>query len=233
MRIWYYAFGLFSLSVMSTSARADYWAPDPAAIGSIDFTTFLNKTYIDNATRPSSRASKAPSKSSTLVTRDPAAPTSTPAKLAAGYPADKWAQAEKVFKEMLRGYGAVEQQFGIPKNDLAGALAAFLAGSYMAYHNSDFPDAHFKPLVAQMRTVIAQRPEFDQIAAAERRDLFEKLAILGVFCATTQMALKKTPDATVEANMREGGRRYLAHFLEGDVDRVSLTDKGLTFAPGN
>jgi hypothetical protein len=233
MRIWHYVICSMLLLGTTSGARAYDWAPYGDSLGSIDYTTFLNRTYLDNATRPAGPKARPQAKSSTVVARDPSAPTSTPAELAASYPPAKRAEAETVFKEMLKGYAAIEQQFGIPKNDLAGALAAFLAGSYMAYHNSDFPDANFKPLVEQMRTVISQRPEFEQLGAAEKRDLFEKFAILGMYCATAQMALKKTPDATVEANMREGGRRYLAHFLGDAVDSVSLTDKGLTFAPGN
>ncbi|WP_308807466.1 DUF6683 family protein [Pseudoduganella buxea] len=44
---------------------------------------------------------------------------------------------------MLSGYHKIELQFGIPRNDVGGAVAAFPAGSYMAYRDVDFPDQNF------------------------------------------------------------------------------------------
>lgn len=75
-------------------------------------------------------------------------------KLAQTYPGDRQAEAERLFRELLAGYQAIEDRFKIPRNDLSGSLAAFVAGSYMAYRGVDFPDAHFKPLVA-----LKQRPD--------------------------------------------------------------------------
>lgn len=148
-------------------------------------------------------------------------------KLAQIYPEAKRAEAERVFVEMLRGYRKIEQQFGIQRNDVAGAVAAFLVGSYMAYQNTAFPDAHVKPLVDQLGPIIARSPEFTKATNAERKDLYENMAILGMFMATTQMALQQKPNAETSANMRTAAKAYLEQFLKTDADRVQITAQGL------
>jgi hypothetical protein len=148
-------------------------------------------------------------------------------KIAAAYPQPKRQEAERVFREMLSGYGKIEQQFGIPKHDVAGSIAAFLAGSYMAYRNTDFPDEHFKPLVAQMRQIIGSNPDFAKASNAEKQEMHEQMAILGMFMATTQMALKEKPNPQIAANMRQAAKGYLEQFLKTDADRVQITAQGL------
>ncbi|MFN6997539.1 MAG: DUF6683 family protein, partial [Aquincola tertiaricarbonis] len=133
--------------------------------------------------------------------------------------------------QLLSGYQQIERQFDIPRNDVAGAVAALLAGSWMAYRNADFPDENFTPLVRQMRGVIARNPDFAAADAQQKQEMYEQLAILGMLTATTQMALKEnpgTPDAQrIQANLREAGKGYLEQFLKTDADRVQLTSQGL------
>jgi hypothetical protein len=173
-------------------------------------------------TRP--RVAKAPARS-TLAQR--AAGVSVARSLAARYPAERRAEAERHFQQLLQGYHRIEDRFGIPRYDVAGSVAAFLAGSLMAYRNEDFPDPHFKPLVAQMRGVIADNREFAKASPAARREMYEQLAILGMTMATTQMALKQQPDRRIAANMRRAAKGYLEQFLKADPDRVEITSQGL------
>jgi len=159
------------------------------------------------------------------------APTITPgatvAKLVAHYPPASRSDAERVFRELLGRYPKIEQQFGIPRRDVAGSVAAFLAGSYMAYRNVDFPDEHFKPLVNQMRRMIGGNPEFARASNTEKQEMYEQMAILGMFMASTQMALKDRPNAQTTANMKQTAKGYLEQFLQTDAERVQITAKGL------
>ncbi|MCR5867110.1 DUF6683 family protein [Aquincola sp. J276] len=161
----------------------------------------------------------------------PAGASRMPALLAEAYPEAARGQAERSFKQLLSGYQQIERQFNIPRNDVAGAVAALLAGSWMAYRNADFPDENFTPLVRQMRGVIARNPDFAAADAQQKQEMYEQLAILGMLTATTQMALKEnpgTPDAQrIQANLREAGKGYLEQFLKTDADRVQLTSQGL------
>jgi hypothetical protein len=154
--------------------------------------------------------------------------SNVPAQLAANYPPDKRAETERAFRELLDGYRKIEQRFNIPANDLAGAVAAFVAGSWMAYRNSDFPDENFPALVSQMRQIIASNPEFLRASAAEKRDMYDQMVIRGLFLATVQMALKQKPNDAVAANMRQIAKGNLEQFLKTDAERVQVTAKGLS-----
>jgi hypothetical protein len=158
----------------------------------------------------------------------PSAGTSAmPAKLAAYYPADKRSEAEKTFKEVLLSYHKIESQFGIPKDDLAGAVGAFLVGSWMAYRDKPFPDQNFSPLVSQLRGIISGNADFSMSTATERRDMYEQMAILGTFLALTRESLQKQPNASTSANIRAAAKSYLEGFLKTDADRVQITANGL------
>jgi hypothetical protein len=162
------------------------------------------------------------------TTAPPPASTSTPRALAARYPADQRARIERAFSESLRSYQQIEARFGIPGNDVAGALAAFVAGSYMAYRDVDFPDQYFPVLVAQMRNVLSNNPAFQHASAAEKRDVYEQTAIIGTFMAATRETLKRQPpDATVARNFRASARANLEQFLKTDADRVTVGEQGL------
>lgn len=106
-------------------------------------------------------------------------------------------------------------------------VAAFIVGSYMTYRDVQFPDENFRPLVVQLRQVIGGSPAFARASEAEKRELYEPMAILGMFMATTQMALKEAPNAQVASNMRQAAKGYLEQFLKIDADKVQLTERGL------
>jgi hypothetical protein len=167
----------------------------------------------------------------------PAAPSTTiaaarsrsdvPAKIAAAYPAERRAEVERVFGELLDGYPKFERQYGIPPNDVAGAVATFIGGSYEAYRNAELPDDHFKQLVAQMRGLLAGNADFKRASDADKRALYEHMAILGVFMAGTRQALQKQPNAELAASMQRAGRGYLEQFLKTDADRITISASGL------
>jgi len=151
-----------------------------------------------------------------------------PHLLAERYPQAQRAKVEQAYLEALRTYGELEKKFGVPPNDVAGAVAAFIAGNYMAWRDVDFPDADFPPLVAQMREVLARNPVFVRSSSAEKRDMYEQLATIGSFMAITRMALKKQPsEGRVVASFRSAAKSNLEQFLKTDVDRISLTHKGI------
>jgi hypothetical protein len=157
----------------------------------------------------------------------PNATEDTIAKMAAAYPVEQRTNVAKTFRGLLQGYSKIESQFDIPMHDLAGAVAAFIAGSYMAYNDVDFPDDKFKPLVQQVRQAIAANPEFARASAMEKQATYEQMAILGTFLATTQMALKERPNQRVASDMREAAKGYLEQFLKTDADKVEITSQGL------
>lgn len=152
----------------------------------------------------------------------------TARSLAASYPAPQRKQIEATFTEALRSYRQIEAKFGIPGNDVAGAVAAFLAGNYMAYRDVDFPDRHFGTLVAQMRGVLAANPAFLRASPAEKRQAYEQMATLGTFMAMTRETVKRQPpEAGAVRHFRDAARANLEQFLKTDPDRLTIGEDGL------
>jgi hypothetical protein len=222
------ALGLGLMSTTISLAQAYGVAMDPGNLGRLDFTTTMNSIQWANLEQNRERLSGKPAEDASTRFTASREGTGQARVLAGSYPAAGRADAEKAFNAMLQGYAKVEQHFGVPRHDLAGAVAAFFAGSYMAFNNADFPDAHFKPLVAQMRQTLASNPGFAQASDRDRQEMYEQMAIIGMFLAATQMALKQQPDPAVAQRLKQVGQGYLERFLKTDAVRVQIGAQGLT-----
>ncbi len=230
-----------ALLVLATSASAQMFSPGYALTGApmSNFlsTSFLTQTLSNDLGRSSgaklNQQALAPptllrhNEALTGLNARTSGPSVMPAKLASHYPAAHRAKAQAMFEDLLVRYAQVERQFQIPHGDLPGAVAAFLAGSWMGLHNADFPDVHFKPIVDQMRSTLAAEPSIQGAAEAEKREMYEQMAILGMLMAGTQTGLKQQPNSATEQAMRATARTYLEQFLKTDADRVQMTSRGM------
>ena len=151
----------------------------------------------------------------------------TPAVLASQYPPNKRKQAKQLFSDLLTGYQSIEERFGIPRHDTAGAVAAFISGSYMAYRDLDLPDSHFPALVEQIRHALGSHPQYLLADNQQKQEVYEHMAILGMFMATTRMALQENPNPQLSANLRQTAKKYLEQFLKTDAGKIRITEKGL------
>lgn len=131
-------------------------------------------------------------------------------------------------EQMLAKYEQIEARFGLPKQDAAGAVAAFIAGNYMAYRDVDSPDSSFPSLVAQMREVIGANSAFAEGSQADKRTLYEEMAVVGMQMALQRDELMRKPDAKARAQMMKMGKRHLEQFLKFDVTGLLITQRGLT-----
>ena len=132
-------------------------------------------------------------------------------------------------EQMLTRYQQqIEARFDLPEKDAAGAVAAFIAGNYMAYRDVDFPDASFPPLVTQMRAMVDTNPAFTHGSDADKRTLYEQLAVVGMQMALQRDQLRKQPNAKLRAQMMRMGKTHLEQFLKIDVSRLKITERGLS-----
>lgn len=181
--------------------------------------------------RPSQASAEAlPPKTGTVRTQvsiDPALTQRTLDKLAAVYPSAQRSTVRPILRQMLEGYKQLEQKLGMPRNDLASAVATFIAGSYGAYRDADLPDEQMRPLVEQIHQAIATNPRLAKASNAEKQEMYEQMAVLGVFIATTRLALQEHPNAQTSAQMRQAAKGYLEQFLKTDADRIAITERGL------
>ena len=149
-------------------------------------------------------------------------------KLVEAYPASAQPRVRAEFRKLLDGFRQLESRFELPANDVASAVAAFLAGSYMAYRNVDLPDEHFVPLVDQMREALLTDDRFMRTTHVQRQEMYEQLATLGMLMTTTHLLLKTQPNADIEARMRQTAKEYLESFLGADAGRVFISARGMT-----
>lgn len=182
----------------------------------------VDEALIDQAPNKSPAASR-----DSLVVGTRFDPAASARVLAQRYNADKRAQIANAYVQAFEGYQKIEAQFGIPKGDLAGGVAAFIAGNLIAYRNQDFPDQQFVPLVDQMRNVLSANPTVAHASANDRRQTYEQMAMVGMFMATAREALKRKPNPKAEAEIRQTARTNLEQFLKTDPDRLQITDSGL------
>jgi hypothetical protein len=148
-------------------------------------------------------------------------------KLAASYPAKARTEVERVFGVLLETYPKVEQKLGMPANELGGAVALLLVTSLQAYQGRDVQPEQFKAVAAQMRGILSANPGIAQAPDSEKQEMYEQLAILGLFLDGVHEALQKTPNAQIAANMKQAAKGYLEQFLKTDVEDVDITAQGL------
>jgi hypothetical protein len=153
-------------------------------------------------------------------------------KLAAGYPAAQRADIERTFEALLQAYPKIESAAGIPAGDAAGALAAFAIASFEAYRDVQVDPGHYKPVIDQVRRVLQASPDFARASPAQRREMYEHMAILAMFVATKWGEAKKSADATALRAVRDEARQYIARGLRIDPDRMQIGSGGLAVSTG-
>lgn len=137
---------------------------------------------------------------------------------------------EKAFRECFAQYTRLESRLGLPKDDVAGAMAAFIAGNYMALHDQAIPDAHFLATVRQIRSMLAGNADFRRASMAEKRQIYEQLATVGMFMALAQRDFQQNPNPQGKAKLREQARGQLEQFLQRPALALQITAAGLSLS---
>jgi hypothetical protein len=127
----------------------------------------------------------------------------------------------------VNAYRAIESHFGLKRNDLSGAIAAFIAGNYTALRDEPFPDKNFQPLVRQIRSAIDGLAPLRNASDHAKQELYEHLAIVGAYMALTREALVKNPNPKLTHDMQAAARNYLLEFLHIDPARLKITPQGM------
>jgi hypothetical protein len=168
-----------------------------------------------------------PAKPAVLKFR-PAKQLIAPAQLAQSYPAERRAELVTFFGQTLDQYHLLEQELGVRRNDLAGALATFVAGNYIAYRDEPFPDQYFRPLVEQMRTQLLTVSGMQKVSNASKQAMYEHLAIIGTYMALVHEGLAQKPDAIMQASVKAAAAKYLS-VLGINPDSMALGSEGFSF----
>ncbi|HSI59244.1 MAG TPA: DUF6683 family protein [Ideonella sp.] len=149
-------------------------------------------------------------------------------QLATAFPAAQRSQMTDAYLQSFETYRKLEHKLGVPSNDVAGAMAAYIAGNYMALHNVEVPDAHFQRLVAQMREALGGQDSFVSASARQKRQMYEQLAMVGTFMAVARQAFLQNPNPASEQNFRNAARANLEAALKQPADGLRLGAQGLS-----
>ncbi|KQW49664.1 MULTISPECIES: DUF6683 family protein [unclassified Roseateles] len=185
-------------------------------------TTFLNQQSLINATHPNAQQ----------AARQPQPPLGAPqvernaAELAQAVPAAQRAKLEKIYAQLMPGYHQLEQKLGWPKDDVGGAIAAVVAGNYMAMTGTELSDESVAAAGHQLRNSASVQQMLAQLSPQDRRRLYEQCAMLGTFMALANKTTQQQP-ANVVANLRQSARENLRVILGSSADTVRFTSQGL------
>ncbi len=191
----------------------------------------LNSTS-NSGTQPTTPAQPAPGGSkSTLApapppgSRDKA--TATITKMVRAYPASVRPQAKKTFAQIYTKYRQVEKSNGIPKYDLAGAVAIFIGANYQGFRNVSVTNSDLKTLIGQVRGALQNSPEFAKVKPAKKREAYQQFAILGLFAFYVQEYFQQQPNPDLQLNFSDACRRSLEQFFNVNADNIEINSQGL------
>jgi len=149
-------------------------------------------------------------------------------QLVASYPPENQPRMAAQFKQLIAAFNdTMPRTYGIPRNNLASAYAAVLAGSYCAYTSRPFPDHAVKPLYRQLEQIMLSKPAIHQASTDDKNTLYQVWVGLGMFMLMGQAELAKHPNPAQQAQLQKIGGDSLRALLGVEPDRVRFTASGL------
>ncbi|MQA42385.1 DUF6683 family protein [Rugamonas aquatica] len=224
--------GAASAALLLTAwpAQAQWLGQDYATYGVpmsnfIQLATIHNLNMIDAAT-PGDKKSAPASAPAPLRAEAPPAVQRNAQELAQRFPAAQRAPMAQAYQDSMEVYQKIEAKMGWSRNDVGGAIAAFVVGNYMAMRDTEVADEEFAAVARQMRNHPRLAGSFKQQSAASLRNLYEQSAMVGTFMALAQKSLQQTPQPTQQANLRAAARENLKLVLGADPERLRISARG-------
>lgn len=224
---------LLAAGVAAPSAAFDIPPPPPPVYQGLIFPLFPNSTAVPFSGQSGGGGSSGRHSSSTPARTSTLAPASAQTgssarQLAQAVPAPQREQMAQVYQQSFDTWRQLERKLGLPSNDVAGAIAAFIAGNYMAYRDVEVPDPAYLRLVAQVRGSLVESRGFARATPAQRRALYEQMAMVGTFMAVARLSFQQKPNPAAEQNFRDAAAANLEAALKVPAGQVRITDQGLT-----
>jgi len=149
-------------------------------------------------------------------------------ELAKMFPASSQAAMAQAFQQSMDVYEQVAARMGWQRDDLDGAMAAFIVGNYMVYANREVQDAEFAAVAEQLRQGGGTRRLAGKQSPESMRNLYEKSAMVGAFMALAYKSQQqKAQPENVAANLRNSGRENLKLVLGTDPERLQISERGV------
>lgn len=151
--------------------------------------------------------------------------------LAKVFPPPNQVAMVQAFTQSMDIYEKIEAKMGWQRQDLDGALAAFIVGNYMVFTNREVPDEDFAAVAEQLRLAGGTRRLAEKQSAESMRNLYEKSAMVGAFMALAfKSQQQKAQPAHIAANLRNSARENLKIVLGADPERLRIDERGVMLA---
>ena len=149
--------------------------------------------------------------------------------LVATYPKSQQKEIRASLKQLYDSFPQVARSVGIPTNDLSSAVAAVIAGAYMAYNNISLNDDYVKPMADQFKAHLENSGFFDGMSNREKKSMYDQMVMVGMTLAVGQSLNQSNPNSQTTAQLREAGKQILEAILKVDADRVRITAQGISY----
>ena len=201
--------------VISSQAYADY------------SDMFQNGMMQELLNTNSSSQGKSYGKSSLTFTQD--GTTDGLETLVATYPKSQQKEIRASLKQLYDAFPQVARSVGIPTNDLSSAVAAVIAGAYMAYNNVSLNDDYVKPMANQFKDYLENSGYFNGMSNREKKSMYDQMVMVGMTLAVGQSLNQSNPNSQTTAQLREAGKQILETILKVDADKVRITAQGISY----
>ena len=149
-------------------------------------------------------------------------------ELARIFPASSRASMTQAFQHSMDIYQQIAARMGWQRDDLDGAMAAFIVGNYMVFANREVQDEEFAAVAEQLRKGGGTRRLAEKQSAETIRNLYEKSAMVGAFMALAYKSQQqKAQPEHIAINLRNSARENLKLVLGTDPERLRIDERGV------
>jgi len=149
-------------------------------------------------------------------------------ELAKVFPTSSQAAMAQAFQQSMDVYQQIAAKMGWQRDDLDGAMAAFIVGNYMVFANRAVQDGEFAAVAEQLRQGGGTRRLAEKQSPEALRNLYEKSAMVGAFMALAYKSQQqKAQPEHVAANLRNSARENLKLALGTDPERLQIDERGV------
>lgn len=148
-----------------------------------------------------------------------------------GRNADEKAALAEAFDQIKEGYTAEASKEG-KANDLAAAMAFFLAANVSAFHRTDMPsDADGEKLYHSLASSMSSNTAVTSMSNADKERMHDWLVCMAGFVATGYEDAKTSGDKTAMATIAELAKASMKLVLGLDIEKMSIGPGGVKTEP--
>lgn len=170
--------------------------------------------------------------SSSATTFRPVADSIMPARLAAQMSDDEQQRTQRadLFAMFVKQYKELVAKQGKPANDVAGAVASFIANNYEIASGTRLPDVQYTAFRQQMNQVFSSDADFQAKDDRQRQEMFETMVIMGTLPRYLDfLATQNNNNQRLRDTARQTARETLEETLGIKLAQMKFTANGLEF----